>query len=108
MQESDFIFTVMGEAFGFLGGFTLLVVYGTLLWRAWRIGSLARDHFGALVAVGVLSMFAFQMFINVGMTLGMMPVTGLPLPLVSLGGSAMMASCMSIGLLLNVHMRRFQ
>ena len=108
VQESDFIFTVMGEAFGFLGGFTLLVVYGTLLWRAWRIGSLARDHFGALVAVGVLSMFAFQMFINVGMTLGMMPVTGLPLPLVSLGGSAMMASCISIGLLLNIHMRRFQ
>lgn len=107
VQESDFIFTVMGEAFGFAGCVLMLVLYGGFLWRAWRVASLARDHFGALIATGVVSMLAFQMFVNIGMTVGIMPVTGLPLPLVSLGGSAMMATCVCVGLLLNIHMRRF-
>jgi rod shape determining protein RodA len=108
VQESDFIFTVMGEAFGFAGCSLLLLLFGLLIWRAWRIATLARDHFGALLAGGIVGMLVFQMFVNIGMTLGMMPVTGIPLPLVSLGGSALISTCVCIGLLLNVHMRRFQ
>lgn len=108
VQESDFIFTVMGEEFGFVGCLLLLGLFGVLIWRALRIASLARDHFGTLIATGVVAMLLFQMFVNIGMTLGIMPVTGLPLPLVSLGGSAMISTCLGIGLLLNVHMRRFQ
>jgi rod shape determining protein RodA len=108
VQESDFIFTVMGEEFGFVGSLFLLALFGVLIWRGVRIALLARDHFGALLAAGIVGMLAFQMFVNVGMTLGIMPVTGIPLPLVSLGGSALIATCASIGLLLNIHMRRFQ
>jgi rod shape determining protein RodA len=108
VQESDFIFTVMGEEFGFVGCLVLLVFFGILIWRGLRIASVARDHFGALVAAGVVGMFVFQMFVNVGMTLGIMPVTGIPLPLVSFGGSALIGNCICVGLLLNIHMRRFQ
>jgi rod shape determining protein RodA len=108
VQESDFIFTVMGEEFGFVGSVVLLVLFAVLIWRGLRISALARDHFGALLAAGVVGMLAFEMFINIGMTVGIMPVTGIPLPLVSLGGTALLSTCGAIGLLLNVHMRRFQ
>jgi rod shape determining protein RodA len=79
-----------------------------LLYRAIRIAYLSKDPFGTYVAAGVASMFAIQIFINVGMTIGIMPITGIPLPFLSYGGSAMLVNCIAIGLLLNVHMRRFK
>jgi rod shape determining protein RodA len=106
-QHTDFIFTVVGEEFGFLGGAFVIALYGVLIWRLWRIAVLSSDFFGTLVTVGVVAMFAFQVFENIGMTLGIMPITGLPLPFMSYGGSAAIASFAAVGLALNVHMRRF-
>ena len=79
-QHTDFIFTVVGEEFGFVGGAAVILLYGVLIWRLWRIALMSSDFFGTLVAVGILAMFAFQVFENIGMTLGMMPITGLPAP----------------------------
>ena len=78
------------------------------MWRTWRTARLARDFFGTLVCVGVLAMLAFQVFENIGMTMGIMPVTGIPLPFMSYGGSSMIASFACVGLVANVGMRRFQ
>jgi rod shape determining protein RodA len=107
-QHTDFIFTAAGEEFGFVGSSVILLLFAILLWRAIRIAFLSKDPFGTYVAAGVASMFAIQMFVNVGMTIGIMPITGIPLPFVSYGGSAMLANFIGIGLLLNVHMRRFK
>ncbi len=107
-QHTDFIFTVVGEEFGFFGSAFVLLLFAILIWRAIRISYLSKDPFGTYVAAGVASMFAIQMFVNVGMVLGIMPITGIPLPLVSYGGSAMIANLIGVGLLLNVHMRRFK
>jgi len=107
-QPTDFIFTVAGEEFKFVGSIVMLGFFAILLWRAIRIAYLSKDPFGTYVAAGVASMFAIQIFVNVGMTIGIMPITGIPLPFVSYGGSAMIANFMGIGLLLNVHMRRFK
>src|SRR5262249_44591644 len=106
-QHTDFIFTGLGEDFGFLGGATLIALYALLAWRLWRIALLSGDFFGTLVAIGVLAMFAIQIFENIGMTMGIMPITGIPLPFMSYGGSAIIASFIAIGLVLNIHMRRF-
>jgi rod shape determining protein RodA len=106
-QETDFIFTAVGEQLGFLGSATLLGVFGLLIWRALRIAAMARDLFGTLLAAGVGALWAFQMFVNIGMTLGIMPITGIPLPFVSYGGSSLITNFVAVGLLLNVHMRRF-
>ncbi|HUI48084.1 MAG TPA: FtsW/RodA/SpoVE family cell cycle protein [Acidimicrobiia bacterium] len=106
-QHTDFIFTAVGEDLGFIGGATLLLLYGLLAWRLWRIALLSSDFFGTLVAIGVLAMFVIQVFENVGMTMGIMPITGIPLPFMSYGGSAVIASFIAIGLVLNIHMRRF-
>ncbi len=106
-QHTDFIFTAVGEDLGFVGGATLLLLYALLAWRLWRIALLSSDFFGTLVAVGVLAMFAIQIFENVGMTMGIMPITGIPLPFMSYGGSAVIASFIAVGLVLNIHMRRF-
>lgn len=106
-QHTDFIFTVVGEEFGFVGAMTLLGLYGTVVWRAFRIASLSKDAFGTYLAAGIAAMLALQMFVNVGMTVGIMPITGIPLPFVSYGGSSLLISCTAVGLLLNVHMRRF-
>ena len=106
-QHTDFIFTVVGEELGFLGGATLLALFTVILWRIWRTAQLARDEFGMLVCVGVLAMFLFQIFENVGMTMGIMPVTGIPLPLMSYGGSSILTAFAAIGLVLNVHIHRF-
>jgi rod shape determining protein RodA len=106
-QHTDFIFTAVGEDLGFVGGATLLLLYSLLAWRLWRIALLSSDFFGTLVAIGVLAMFAIQIFENVGMTMGIMPITGIPLPFMSYGGSAVIASFIAIGLVLNIHMRRF-
>jgi rod shape determining protein RodA len=107
-QHTDFIFTVVGEEFGFVGAMMLLVLFGILIWRAFRIALLSKDPFGSYVAAGIGSMFAIQMFVNIGMTVGIMPITGIPLPFVSYGGSSLLANFLAVGLLLNIHMRRFK
>ncbi len=104
-QQTDFVFTVAGEELGLLGAGSVVALLGVVLWRGLRIAGRAGDGFGRLVAAGVVSWFAFQSFVNIGMTLGIMPVTGLPLPFVSYGGSAMFANLLAVGLLQNVHMR---
>jgi rod shape determining protein RodA len=106
-QQTDFVFTVAGEELGLVGAGAIILLFGVVLWRALRIARNAEDLFGRLVAAGVVCWFAFQVFENIGMTLGIMPVTGLPLPFVSYGGSSMFATLMAVGLLQNVHMRRY-
>ncbi len=107
-QQTDFIFTVPAEELGFLGAALVLAVYGAIVWRIWRTAQLARDTFGTLLCVGVLSMVVFQIFQNIGMAMGIMPVTGLPLPFMSYGGSSTLASFAAMGLVLSVHMHRFR
>lgn len=106
-QHTDFIFTAIGEELGFLGSAVLLILFGVLCWRVWRIAQLSRDQLGQLLCVGVLAMLVFQLFQNTGMTMGIMPITGIPLPLVSHGGSSTIALFAGLGLVQNVHMRRF-
>jgi rod shape determining protein RodA len=105
-QHTDFIFTVIGEEFGFVGAIFVLMLFALLIWRAVRIALLAKDPFGTYLAAGIASMLAIQVFVNVGMTLGIMPITGIPLPFVSYGGSSFLTNCVAVGLLLNIHMRR--
>jgi len=106
-QHTDFIFTAVGEELGFVGSMLLLVLFGLLLWRIFRTAMLSKDPFGTFLAVGVGTMIAIQVFVNVGMNIGIMPITGIPLPFLSYGGSALIADFIGIGLVLNVHMRRF-
>jgi rod shape determining protein RodA len=104
-QQTDFIFTVAGEQLGFVGSGSILILYLILLMRAFSIARRTNDPFGRLVCTGVIAWFAFQMFENIGMTLGMMPMTGVPLPFISYGGSSMFATLIGFGLLQNVHAR---
>jgi rod shape determining protein RodA len=104
-QHTDFIFTVAGEELGLVGSAVLIALLGVVLWRALRIAMRADDLFGRVAAAGIACWFGFQAFQNIGMCLGIMPVTGVPLPLVSYGGSSMFASLMAIGLLQNIHLR---
>jgi rod shape determining protein RodA len=106
-QHTDFVFTVVGEELGFVGSSILLLLFAFAAWRIWRIAHLAKDLTGTLICVGFLALVAFQVFENVGMTMGIMPITGIPLPFVSYGGSATVAYSVAVGLVLNVHMRRF-
>ena len=106
-QQSDFIFTVVGEELGFVGSGVLLILYSIISWRIWRAAAVARDMFGTLVCVGVLAMLLFQVFENMGMTMGIMPITGIPLPFMSYGGSSTIMMFAAMGLVLNVHTRRF-
>jgi rod shape determining protein RodA len=106
-QHTDFIFTVVGEEFGFTGAVVLLLLYAALLWRAFRIAMACKEPFGTYLAAGIAVMFAIQMFVNVGMTVGIMPITGIPLPFVSYGGSSLIANFMAVGLLLSIEARRF-
>ena len=103
-QQTDFVFSVAGEELGFLGSAGLLLVLGFLVVRTLMIAARARDSFGRLVAIGVACWFTFQVFENVGMNLGIMPVTGLPLPFVSYGGSSMFAGWLALGLVNNAHL----
>lgn len=107
-QQTDFIFTAVAEELGFVGAATLLGLYAVIMWRIWRAATLSRDLFGTLICVGVLSFMVFQVFENTGMTMNIMPVTGIPLPLVSYGGSSILTTFIAIGLVLNIHMRRFR
>jgi rod shape determining protein RodA len=106
-QKTDFVFTVVGEELGFAGAMLLLALLALLAWRGLRIAAVARDPFGTLIAAGVVSMLVFQAFVNIGMTIGIMPITGIPLPFVSYGGSSLVSSFLAVGLLENVHMRRY-
>jgi len=107
-QQTDFIFTAVGEELGFVGGATLLALFAIVLWRTWRTAQLAADLYGTLVCTGVLAIFAFQIFENIGMTMGIMPVTGIPLPFMSYGGSSLVTSCACVALVCNVSARRFE
>ncbi|MCA1727788.1 MAG: rod shape-determining protein RodA, partial [Actinobacteria bacterium] len=107
-QHTDFIFTVVGEEFGFVGAVGMLLIFGFLLWRGLRIALLSKEPFGRYLATGIVTMFAFMTFVNVGMTMGIMPVTGIPLPFMSYGGTALVTNFFAVGLLLNIHMRRFK
>jgi rod shape determining protein RodA len=104
-QHTDFVFTVAGEELGLIGAGAVIVLFAIILFRGLRIAVNARDAFGRLVATGIVCWFAFQAFENIGMTLGIMPVTGLPLPFVSYGGSSMFACLLAVGLLQNIHLR---
>jgi rod shape determining protein RodA len=104
-QQTDFIFTVAGEELGLLGAGIIILLLGVVLWRALTIASQADDLFGRLAAAGIACWFGFQSFQNIGMCLGIMPVTGVPLPLVSYGGSSMFATLMAVGLLQTIHLR---
>ncbi len=105
-HHTDFIFAVIGEEFGLLGCFVFLGTYLLLLLRAVRIALDAKDMLGTLIVAGVITMFAFQILVNVGMTTGIMPVTGLPLPLFTYGGTSMLVSMCALGLIINVSLRR--
>jgi len=104
-NQTDFVYSVAGEELGFVGAALIIALIGLILWRAIRIALRASDLFGRLVATGVATWIAFQAFENIGMNLGIMPVTGVPLPWVSAGGTSMFASWLAVGLLVNVHLR---
>jgi rod shape determining protein RodA len=106
-QHTDFIFSAAGEQVGLVGCVILLALFLLVIWRTWVASTLSRDLFGTLVCVGVLAMLTFQIFENVGMTMGIMPVAGIPLPWMSYGGSAIIVEFAAVGLVLSVRMRRF-
>jgi len=108
VQQSDFIFSAVAEQFGMLGGGVVIVLFGLLLFRIWRVAHLSKDTFGTYICAGVFGMILWHVFQNIGMTMGIMPVTGVPLPFVSYGGSALVAFSMMIGLVESVHMRRMR
>jgi rod shape determining protein RodA len=102
-HHTDFIFAVVGEEFGFVGAALVLSLFALVIWRALRILTMSKNFYGALVAGGITAMLMFQVFVNVGMTIGIMPITGIPLPLMSYGGSSVITTLMAIGLLQSVY-----
>ncbi len=105
-NHTDFIFSVIGEEMGFVGAVFLLFLYFILLYRSLVISRVSGDTFGSLISCGIFSMWLFQVFINIGMTIGIMPVTGIPLPFISYGGSALVVNLLCCGLLMNIHLRK--
>ncbi|MGA0117781.1 MAG: FtsW/RodA/SpoVE family cell cycle protein [Ilumatobacteraceae bacterium] len=108
VQSTDFVFSAVGEQFGMIGGATVLGLFGVVLWRVYRIARMAQDRLGFLICSGVFTMILWQAFQNIGMTMGITPVSGVPLPFVSYGGSHTVAFAIMIGLVQSVHMRRFR
>jgi rod shape determining protein RodA len=104
-HHTDFVFSVVGEEFGFVGAALVLSLFALLIWRGLRTLTMAKNFYGALVAGGITAMLMFQVFVNVGMTIGIMPITGIPLPLVSYGGSSVITTLMAIGVLQSIHAR---
>ena len=104
-RHTDFIFAVIGERYGFLGAAFVLSLYALLIWRALRTVTLSKNSYGTLVAGGIAAMLLFQVFVNVGMNLGIMPITGIPLPLMSYGGSSVLATMLAVGVLQSIHMQ---
>lgn len=105
-QETDFIFTAVGEQLGFVGGLLVLIAFAVIIWRLLVIAANARDRFGALIGVGIAAMMTFHVFVNIGMTIGIMPVTGLPLPFLSQGGSFYMAMTLALGIANSIWLMR--
>jgi rod shape determining protein RodA len=105
VQSTDFIFTVVAEDLGFVGGVVVLLLFGLLLWRILLIGWQARDAFGMMIAVGLASMILFQVLVNIGMVIGVMPVTGIPLPFITYGGSSLISLLFGMGILQSIRMR---
>ncbi len=105
VANEDFIFAVVGETYGFAGAAIVLSLYALLIWRTLRIVAISKNLFGTLIAGGILAMLMFQVFLNIGMTLGIMPVTGVPLPLLSYGGSSVIVTFLAIGLLESIHIQ---
>lgn len=106
VKHTDFIFAVLGEEWGFIGGLVLFALYFILLYYTIRVAFKARDLLGTYMVIGVVSMWTFQILVNIGMNIGIMPVTGIPLPFMSYGGSSFLMNMMAVGLVLNVGMRR--
>jgi rod shape determining protein RodA len=106
-QQTDFIFSALGEEWGLIGSLLVIGLYAMLILWGLRIAVQARDRFSAILAFGVVAMLFWHVFINIGMVLGMMPVVGIPLPLLSYGGSFIISTLIGVGLLLNVSMRRY-
>jgi rod shape determining protein RodA len=104
-QYTDFIFSAVGEGFGFLGAGLVIVLIVLLIYRSIKIALKAKDLYGAYVVIGLASMFLFHSWVNIGMTMGLMPVTGLPLPFISLGGSSFLANSIALAIILNIGMR---
>ena len=104
-HHTDFVFASLSEERGFVGASILLGLYLLLIWRGLRIVALARDAFSAIVAGAIIFALLFEIFVNVGMTMGIAPITGIPLPFVSVGGSSMIANLIAVGLLLPIHVR---
>jgi len=104
-HHTDFIFAVVGEQYGFVGAAVVLSLYAMLIWRALRILTLAKNLYGTLIAGGIVAMLCFQVFVNVGMTIGIMPITGVPLPLMSYGGSSVLVTFICLGLLQSIHVQ---
>ncbi|MGM0471358.1 MAG: rod shape-determining protein RodA [Bacillota bacterium] len=105
-QHTDFIFSVLGEELGFVGAFLVLICFFILIWRSIKVAAEAKDDFGQLLVVGIISMFLFHIFENVGMAMGIMPITGLPLPFISYGGSSLLTNILAVGLIINVNIRK--
>ena len=106
MRHTDFIYSVVGEELGFLGALTVVLLYAFVIVRGYRLALLARNGFASLMAVGLVSALFYHIMVNILMTIGWAPVTGLPLPLLSYGGTALMVNCIQLGLLQNVALRR--
>jgi rod shape determining protein RodA len=104
-NQTDFVFAVVGETYGFVGAALVLSLYALLIWRALRILTMSKNLFGTLIAGGILAMLMFQVFVNAGMTIGIMPITGVPLPLMSYGGSSVLVTFIAIGLLQSIHIQ---
>jgi len=104
-NQTDFVFAVVGETYGFVGAALVLSLYALLIWRALRILTMAKNLFGTLIAGGILAMLMFQVFVNVGMTIGIMPITGVPLPLMSYGGSSVLVTFIALGLLQSIYIQ---
>ena len=107
-RHTDFIFSVVGEQLGFAGGILVVLLFAIVCWRIWRAAAVARDPEGMLICGGVLGLFLFQVFENIGMTMGIMPVTGIPLPFLTAGGSSTIMAFFAVGLVLNVSASRFR
>jgi rod shape determining protein RodA len=107
-QHTDFIYAVIGEEFGFLGAMIGLLLFFILLMRGVKIASLVKNRFNSVVAIGIVTIIAFHVTINIGMTVGILPVTGLPLPFISYGGSSLLTNLAMIGILLNFYKNRFE
>ncbi|HEY5190140.1 MAG TPA: rod shape-determining protein RodA [Solirubrobacteraceae bacterium] len=104
-NDTDFVFAAVGETYGFVGAAVVLSLYALLIWRTLRILTMAKNLYGTLIAGGILAMLMFQVFINVGMTIGIMPITGVPLPLLSYGGSSVIVTFIAIGLLQSIYIQ---